>query len=482
MSKKKEVDVESTSDDGQTDTKSLLDTARILTSTNKASVIPCKEDKQPMLSSVIDKRNRLRSEEELIEYFDPNNRRGMRAKYLGILLDSIMPLCALNMDRRGQNVFMTKILARCSEQLQKAINETTRTQTPSNSLHLLFSYSLEDFPYKISTHRYWKDKGGDTEHNEIKLMGTGYYLVEHGPGYKTIIGLDSIQTLNKVLMNELLSVLRRFEDETNVIEYFCAPNKLVKYYHKDNRDDLTMNLSGSLHRRGVPEYLICDLQEQLMDSVGGDEEAAYRYDVIRRTCAKPANMVNKDSLLLASLKQDHELFTEIKQQFAKLGYQSFSDNAKTEKSVSDAKEKQQQPREHYEYVQRFSNNDLLAESIIISGIPYFAKANHKTGEITIERELVFTEDNDGGDGGDGGGGDGEKKRIIRPQLVESYLSKPYSFKSKEEFHRVVELAKINTLDSLFLTVKNIWAMYIDADDYHLSICEQILSFPISRAR
>ena len=120
---------------------------------------------------------------------------------------------------------------------------------------------------------------------------------------------------------------------------------------------------------------------------------------------------------------------------------------------------------------------------MISGIPYFAVANHKTGEITIERELVFIEGNDDDDD-DGGDGDRteQNKRIIRPQLAESYLSKPYSFKSKEEFHRVVDSAKLNTLDSLFLTVKNIWAKYIDADDYHLSICEQILSFLTFKVR
>ncbi len=68
----------------------------------------------------------------------------------------------------------------------------------------------------------------------------------------------------------------------------------------------------------------------------------------------------------------------------------------------------------------------------------------------------------------------DEKTILKPPELRSYLNKPYIFKSKEEFDQYVEQAKqqekTDLIYSLFKQVKSIWKKYVDADDFHISIC------------
>ena len=50
------------------------------------------------------------------------------------------------------------------------------------------------------------------------------------------------------------------------------------------------------------------------------------------------------------------------------------------------------------------------------------------------------------------------------------MNKPYTFKSKDEFENFVQKAKTETLDSLYEKVKRMWTKYVDADDFHISMC------------
>jgi hypothetical protein len=60
--------------------------------------------------------------------------------------------------------------------------------------------------------------------------------------------------------------------------------------------------------------------------------------------------------------------------------------------------------------------------------------------------------------------------IVKPPELLSYINKPYKFKSKEEFEKLVENVKTKNLDELYRKVKSIWTKYVDADDFHISLC------------
>jgi hypothetical protein len=112
------------------------------------------------------------------------------------------------------------------------------------------------------------------------------------------------------------------------------------------------------------------------------------------------------------------------------------------------------------FTQKYSKPNIVAEAVIIADIPYFAVARTadsdngiRTVNITLEESIPNT-----------------NKTEYKPFEVEAYLNKPYSFKSNEEFDDTIERAKHETLDSLYKKVKTIWRRYIDADDFHISIC------------
>ena len=50
------------------------------------------------------------------------------------------------------------------------------------------------------------------------------------------------------------------------------------------------------------------------------------------------------------------------------------------------------------------------------------------------------------------------------------MNRPYSFSSKEQVNEYIEKVKDETLDSLYKKVKAVWKKYVDADDFHISIC------------
>ena len=115
-----------------------------------------------------------------------------------------------------------------------------------------------------------------------------------------------------------------------------------------------------------------------------------------------------------------------------------------------------------EFVQRHTDNESLAEAVIIGKKPYFAVAslrqigNSDGGVSIILKESILEDKNGGG--------------LIKPTDHKSYINRPYIFKSKEEFDRLVEIAKKDTLDTLYSRTKSVWNKYVDADDFHISIC------------
>jgi hypothetical protein len=111
------------------------------------------------------------------------------------------------------------------------------------------------------------------------------------------------------------------------------------------------------------------------------------------------------------------------------------------------------------YLQKYhENNDLLTEAIIIGGKPYFAIAAPKFGSpdessIILQESIPMNE-----------------SATLKPLEFISYINKPYIFKSEQEFQQFTDIAKKETLDTLYTKVKSIWKKYVDADDFHISIC------------
>jgi hypothetical protein len=86
----------------------------------------------------------------------------------------------------------------------------------------------------------------------------------------------------------------------------------------------------------------------------------------------------------------------------------------------------------FKCIQKYCTDDLLAEAVIIGDVPYFAFATN-TG-IRLEESI----------------------HDFKPPSATSYMTRPYVFKSKEEFDDLVEKAKHETLDSLYDKVKKQW--------------------------
>jgi hypothetical protein len=58
----------------------------------------------------------------------------------------------------------------------------------------------------------------------------------------------------------------------------------------------------------------------------------------------------------------------------------------------------------------------------------------------------------------------------KPFEPSAYLNEPYRFQSEEDFKSYIDRAGRESLDTLYRKVKAIWSKYIDADDFHISIC------------
>jgi len=161
-------------------------------------------------------------------------------------------------------------------------------------------------------------------------------------------------------------------------------------------------------------------------------------------------LAEQDEEIEFGQKYWHERPFEVNEQFKAGG----NGHNKRDKKEKDGKESDKGIKK-ITYIQKHSENNILGESVIVDGIPYFAVAQQNTDEIniTLEKSIQINETSE-----------------YRPYEREAYLNKPYTFKSKEEFVSTIEKAKHESLDSLYKRVKAIWNKYIDADDFHISIC------------
>lgn len=105
------------------------------------------------------------------------------------------------------------------------------------------------------------------------------------------------------------------------------------------------------------------------------------------------------------------------------------------------------------HVQKHTEINSIAEAVIVAVTPFFAVCRVNSNEVALEKSLSISETSE-----------------YRPFESTAYLNKPYIFKSKQDFESCVNKVRGETLDTLYSKVKSCWIKYIDADDFHISIC------------
>jgi hypothetical protein len=123
-----------------------------------------------------------------------------------------------------------------------------------------------------------------------------------------------------------------------------------------------------------------------------------------------------------------------------------------------------QKQKKEEYIQKFADNSSsnnenkkLYEAILINHQPCFLVADKDIpGKIEIVIESIELE---------------RQNKTLIPYDEDSYLGRPYEFANKEEVEYYKNEASKYNLDSIYLNlVKPIWKKYIDADNFHISLC------------
>jgi hypothetical protein len=271
-----------------------------------------------------ERRNQKATEQELVTWFSNGKADGMAIPINNTEF-------AIDTDGTCESLFLNKVVARISQELQESIKKTTHTKTP-NGHHRLLKINAQDFPEGIKEKVYVKLN----DHNEIALKGKNHCLVERGPGYEIIHDIDSLVTLRKDQVDELLKTLETVKAETNGVKTIVGT--LLPYYTNGRRDNLVFALSGYLHKNGVSESLISEVVESLVSQTN-DEEA--RLQVVKDTCSKDANsdQVSGYNRLLEALDNNQNALADIEQILNELDLGSFNSSNERKDPQSDEVEK-----------------------------------------------------------------------------------------------------------------------------------------------
>jgi hypothetical protein len=383
-------------------------------------------------------------------------------KRVAILLDSIKLAFAIDVDGAiAINILQKKIVPRLSEGLKYKIHKTTHTKTANGGFHWLFEIRREDFPSGVKQETYWRSMKND--HAEIKVIGSNQYLIERGVGYQPIRGIEALVELTPQEVSELFTELERFDKETKVMRRVSS--KLQPYWTQPKRNDIALWTAGYLRKNGVPKNLVCELMEHIIENAGiPDDNLRKSLRRVEATYAKDfqSETVGGYALLLEAVDGDTSVITTIDQEFEKLGYH-FNGNGKGNRDGKDypssTRQKQKQDKHRIEYVQKYSISEtVLAEAIIIGEKSLFAVADFSDCNevnITLQKQIELDDD---------------RKTVLKPLDLMSYINKPYRFRSEDEFWIFIKKGKVETLDSLYRKTKVIWKKYVDADNFHISIC------------
>jgi hypothetical protein len=113
------------------------------------------------------------------------------------------------------------------------------------------------------------------------------------------------------------------------------------------------------------------------------------------------------------------------------------------------------------FLQRYTSIDdgSIAEAVIVVGRPKFAIAVPKAANPNEVSSITLHD-----------AIEPDEYTIIKPFEPTSYMSRPYRFNSVEGFQELVENIRTKDLDALYKKAKSIWIKYVDADDFHISLC------------
>ena len=260
-------------------------------------IIPLK-DKIPLIEYKHRRKDRATTR-EIDLWFSNGDGRTPNANGIAIAINDT----EFGIDTDGEKcecIFLDKIVPSLSAELQNKIHKTMHTKTPRNGHHRIFRYIHGNFPDGIKEKVYFKLNG---EHSEIALKGKDHILVERGPGYEIINGVENLVTLTKAEADELLGALATFGAEHEALAKVVK--KLQTYYVKPNRDNIIFAVSGYLHKGRTPEQIIKEIAQRLIDATGySDENPTKIFQIVKDTCSK-----DPDSDQVSGYKRLHEALT-----------------------------------------------------------------------------------------------------------------------------------------------------------------------------
>jgi hypothetical protein len=156
-------------------------------------------------------------------------------------------------------------------------------------------------------------------------------------------------------------------------------------------------------------------------------------------------------LFVDALDYNYNTITITQENYDKQNEDNEEDQEHTYKNSTTAKSKDENERKTYT-INKYSQGIELAESILIDNTPYFIQLEDNHEKKSVLSKKIKLSDID----------------IVPPERTE-YLTKEYNFQSEEEINHFIELAKKETLDSLFRKLKSILKKYIDIDEDFINI-------------
>ena len=230
-----------------------------------------------------------------------------------------------------------------------------------------------------------------------------------------------------------------------------------KDFAKDKESSEPLLLTDELKAEGIEMISFSKKYLYVEDCNGHSVHVNLFKDSISRTLEYFESLINGTF--------DNSLKRAIKIFIAEIWDEKIKDNRTSGngegKHQQQKKSKSKEEKLPEEYVQKYSDANVIIESILIDNVPYFLIAENGTIRIA---EFYPTE------------------IILKPLEPTSYINRAYTFTSKEQVIQYIANTKIKTetLDTLYRTVKSIWKKYIDADDFHISICAADTIFTYSQ--
>ena len=329
----------------------------------------------------------------------------------GIVIDSDGKKC--------EYIIWEKIVPNLSNDLQKAFRKTTRTRTGGGGEHIIFGLRQEDFPDGVPTKNIIKL--GD--HEEIKFLGNGSYVVERGihqsgKEYLPSNDIEKLVYLSKEQVEELLTALNNLrpeapkqkskpnrEKEQPIKTYNLDDskiesivNELEPWYKLGGRDEIAFSCGGCLHKWEISQDSATAVISQLALN---DEEKESRISTLKNTYSKKRDSADVSGRrrfveVLTLATEDKQKAEEIVRMIGRIITQARTeqgDNQDTEEYKEAADIGRQIPQEVLtqlgEDVYAIVNYDPIVFIVAHRGTKQIIKAIIKRSEHEINRDNII---------------------------------------------------------------------------------------------